>query len=103
VFGHGLVVLNSTAMSEFDSVNCRAFEIAGCGGLHIMENRSSIIQCFEPGREVLTYDSFDELLSIISRAKNHPKEMLTIRKNAAKRAHAEHTYEIRLNYILSKL
>lgn len=103
VFGQGLAVLNSTAMSEFDSVNCRAFEIAGCGGLHIMENRSSISDCFEPGKEVLTYDSFDELLSLIERAKKHPNEMKIIRTNAAKRAHAEHTYEKRLTYILSKL
>lgn len=103
IFGQGLAVLNSTAMSEFDSVNCRAFEIAGCGGLHIIENRSSIADCFEPEKEVLTYDSFDELLSIIERAKKHPKEMKAIRENAARRAHAEHTYEQRLNYILSKL
>lgn len=103
VFGQGLAVLNSTAMHEFDSVNCRAFEIAGCGGLHIMENRSSISDCFEPGKEVLTYDSFDELLSLIERAKKHPNDMKIIRANAAKRAHAEHTYEKRLTYILSKL
>lgn len=103
VFGQGLAVLNSTAMSEFDSVNCRAFEIAGCGGLHIMENRSSISECFEPEKEVLTYDTFDELLSILERAKKHPEEMKVIRENAAKRAHSEHTYEKRLIYILSKL
>jgi spore maturation protein CgeB len=103
VFGQGLAVLNSTAMSEFDSVNCRAFEIAGCGGLHIMENRNSINDCFEPGKELLTYDSYDELLSHIEHAKKYPNEMKTIRENAAKRAHAEHTYENRLNYILSKL
>ncbi|MDI1323220.1 MAG: glycosyltransferase [Algoriphagus sp.] len=103
VFGQGLAVLNSTAMSEFNSVNCRAFEIAGCGGLHIMENRSSIIDCFEPGKEVLTYDSFDELLAVIERAKKYPYEMKIIRASGAKRAHAEHTYEKRLSYILSKL
>lgn len=103
VFGQGLAVLNSTAMSEFDSVNCRAFEIAGCGGLHIMENRNSIAECFEPGKEVLTYDSFEELLTLIQRAKIHQNEMKIIRANAAKRAHSEHTYEIRLRYILSKL
>lgn len=103
VFGQGLGVLNSTAMSEFDSVNCRAFEIAGCGGLQILENRKSIEACFEPGKELLTYNSFDELLAIIERAKKYPQEMKTIREAGSKRAHAEHTYEIRLNYILSKL
>lgn len=103
IFGSGLAVLNSTAMHEFDSLNCRAFEIAGCGGLHIMENRNSIKDCFEPRKEVLTYDSFEELLEIVERAKRSPKEMKTIREAGCKRAHAEHTYENRLTYILSKL
>lgn len=103
VFGQALAVINSTAMSEFDSVNCRAFEIAGCGGLQIMENRSSISLCFEPGKEILTYDSLDELLSLIDRAKRYPNEMAVIREKAVKRAHSDHTYEKRLNYILSKL
>lgn len=103
VFGRGLAVLNSTAMSEFDSVNCRAFEIAGCGGLHIMEHRESIFECFEQDTEVLTYQSIDELLDIISRAKKYPKEMKKIREAGAKRAHNEHTYEIRLTHILSQI
>jgi spore maturation protein CgeB len=103
VFGQGLAVLNSTAMSEFDSLNCRAFEIAGCGGLHIMENRSSISACFEPGKELLTYDSYEELLSHIEFAKKYPNEMRKIRANASNRAFSDHTYENRLNYIFSKL
>ena len=103
VFGSGLGVLNSTAMHEFDSVNCRAFEIAGCGGLHILENRKSIEPYFTPGKEVLVYNDFDELLEILERAKNHPQEMKAVREAACKRAHAEHTYENRLTYILSKL
>lgn len=103
IFGSGLGVLNSTAMSEFDSVNCRAFEIAGCGGLHIMEYRSAIEECFEPGKEVLTYNSLDQLLEIIDKAITHPEEMEKIRKAGAHRAHHEHTYENRLNHILSQL
>ncbi|RTE51721.1 hypothetical protein EHW67_16040 [Arenibacter aquaticus] len=103
VFGSALGVLNSTAMSEFDSVNCRAFEIAGCGGLHILENRKSIETCFEPGKEVLVYNTFEELLEIIDFAKKQPKEILKIREAACIRAHSEHTYKKRLEYILSKI
>jgi spore maturation protein CgeB len=68
-----------------------------------MENRSSINSCFDPGKEVLTYDSFDELLYLIERAKCYPNEMVVIREKAVKRAHSDHTYEKRLNYIFSKL
>ena len=51
------------------------FEIAGCGGLQIMENRPIIEECFIPGKEILVFNDFEELLDIINRAKRFPKEM----------------------------
>jgi spore maturation protein CgeB len=103
VFGAALGVLNSTAMSEFDSVNCRAFEAAGCGSLQVMEYRPAIENCFEPGKEILVYRSYDELLDIIKKAISHPQEMKGIRQAAAARALAHHTYTIRLNTIIGMI
>ncbi|HTN05244.1 CgeB family protein [Agriterribacter sp.] len=103
VFGAGMGVLNSTAMSEFDSVNCRAFEVAGTGALQIMEYRPAIEQCFEPGKEILVYKSYDELLELIERAIKYPAEMKKIREAGLKRAINEHTYRHRLEFILKKL
>jgi spore maturation protein CgeB len=103
VFGEGLAVLNSTAMSEFDSVNCRAFEAAGCGALQIMEYRSAIESCFEPGKEILLYKSFGELIELLARAEKYPQEMKKIREAAARRAIAEHTYRHRIELILAKI
>lgn len=103
VFGAGLAVLNSTAMSEFDSVNCRAFEVAGTGALQIMEYRPSIEQCFEPGKEILVYKSYDELLTLIQKAIQYPEEMKKIREAGLKRAANDHTYQRRLTFILKKL
>jgi|GEM_PF-1526935 len=103
VFGAGLAVLNSTAMSEFDSVNCRAFEIAGAAGLQIMEYRPSIEHYFEIGKEILVYRSYEELLAIIDRAIKSPKEMAKIRMAGHKRAHDQHTYEKRLTKIIDAL
>ncbi len=103
VFGEGLAVLNSTAMSEFDSVNCRAFEAAGCGALQIMEYRLAVEHCFEPGKEILLYKSYEELIDMLRRAEAAPTEMKSIREAAAKRALAEHTYSHRLEKILTKI
>lgn len=102
IFGQGLACLNSTCMGEGNSMNCRAFEIAGAGGLQIMEFREIIPECFEPGKEILVFDSLDELFERIDFAKKFPKESSEIRLAGHKRAVSEHTYEIRLNYILSK-
>jgi len=99
-FGAAKAVLNSTSMSEFSSVNCRAFEIAGTGGLQIMEYRKSIEECFEPEKEILVFNHLNELFELIERATKYPKEMHSIRTAAARKALSEHTYEHRLSFIL---
>jgi spore maturation protein CgeB len=95
-FGEALACLNSMQFSEGDSINCRAFEIAGAGGLQLIEHRPSIAECFEPGRELLVFRTFEELLEHIEWARRSPREALQIRSAGAKRAVAEHTYEHRL-------
>jgi spore maturation protein CgeB len=99
VFGAGMACLNSMQIAEGNSLNCRAFEIAGAGGLQLIEYRPIISECFEPGKEVLTFDTLDELLSHVERARRYPSEMKVIREAGAKRALAEHTYRHRLEKI----
>jgi len=96
VFGEGLACLNSSALVEGNAMTCRAFEIAGAAGLHLIEARPIVETCFEPGREILTFDLFDELLAHIDRARRFPGEMLKIREAGHARALAEHTYRHRL-------
>jgi spore maturation protein CgeB len=103
IFGEGLACLNSTHIAEGNSLNCRAFEIAGAGGLQLIEHKPIIQDCFEPGKELLVFNSYEELLSHIERATRFPQEMLAIRQAGAKRALAEHTYQHRLTEILYQL
>jgi spore maturation protein CgeB len=103
VFGVALACLNSTQIAEGNSLNCRAFEIAGAGGLPIMEYRPIISECFEPGKEILTFDLLDELMAHLDRAKRFPGEMTLIREAAARRALNCHTYRRRLETIFSMI
>lgn len=103
VFGEGLACLNTTAFAEGNSLNCRAFEIAGCGGLQLIESRPIIESCFEPGRELLAFATYEELLGHLDRAKRFPAEMVAIREAGARRALAEHTYAHRLQHIIDAL
>ncbi|MFN0063063.1 MAG: glycosyltransferase [Myxococcaceae bacterium] len=103
IFGEALACLNTTSFAEGNSLNCRAFEIAGAGGLQLLEHRDIVSECFEPGRELLTFRTYEELLESIQRAMRHPEEMKTIRAAAAKRALAQHTYAHRLERILGEL
>ena len=103
VFGEALACLNSFSLAEGDSLNCRAFEIAGAGGLQLIEYRPAIEECFDPGKELLTFSTFDGLMSQVVRARDDPAGMKSIREAAARRAAAEHTYEHRLKRILTHL
>lgn len=103
VFGSSLACINSTSMTEFDSLNCRAFELAGAEALQIMENRPSISDCFDIGSEIAVYDTIYDLVDKLEKAKLDSQWATKIRKNGAKRANDEHTYEIRLNNILKIL
>src|SRR5262249_27721439 len=103
VFGQALACLNTFALAEGNSLNCRAFEIAGAGGLQLVEARPIVVECFEPGKEVLTFTTFEELLANLERCRKDPVETRSIRMAAAKRALSEHTYRHRLERIFDYL
>lgn len=103
VFGEGMACLNTFSLAEGNSLNCRAFEIAGAGGLQVIEYRPAIEECFEPGKELLAFKTHEELVDCLGRARNYPDEMKLIRDAGMRRAHAEHTYRHRLEVILGNL
>lgn len=103
VFGAALGCLNSTALSEGNSLNCRAFEIAGAGGLQLLEYRPAVEECFDPGRELLVFNSVEELLEQIAWAKADPAGARAIRRAGAARALAHHTYAHRLTRIIDRI
>jgi spore maturation protein CgeB len=103
VFGAALACLNSFQFSEGNSLNCRAFEIAGTGGLQLIEYRPAVAECFEPGKELLVFRSYEELTALIEKARRDPSSMRRIREAGARRAIENHTYRHRLEAILSHL
>lgn len=103
VFGAALACLNTATIAEGDALNCRAFEIAGAGGLQLIEDRPAIAECFEPGSELWTFRTFEELLALIERARRAPADAAKVRAAGARRAHAEHTYRHRLDRMFSLL
>lgn len=102
-FGEALACLNTFSFAEGDSLNCRAFEIAGAGGLQLIEHRPAIEDCFIPGKELLVFKSYEELLEQIRKVAIHPRELDNIRLAGARRALAHHTYRHRLEVILGNL
>jgi spore maturation protein CgeB len=100
IFGNALACINSTQMTEGNSINCRTFEIAGAQGLQIMEYRQAIEDCFEPEKEILTYSSIEELVEKLHFYKNNHAASIPIREAAHKRVLSQHTYRHRIEEIL---
>jgi spore maturation protein CgeB len=95
------VCLNTLHFAEVDGLNCRAFEIAGCGGFQLVSAVPVLKDHFEPGREVVSFDSTDQLIELIRHYLRHPQEAQAIAARGQARAHAEHTYEHRLQQIFA--
>lgn len=102
VFRSAAAVLNTMHPAEVSGVNSRLFEAAGCGAATLTEFRPTVSDLFGVGEEVLVFRDFDELIDQATRLLN--EEGLTVRLGdaAARRAHRDHTHDMRIATILEK-
>jgi spore maturation protein CgeB len=84
-----------------DFVNPRTFEIASCGGFQLVDNRTKLPELFSPGEEVIPFRNLKELREQIRYYLDHEGEREKIAKKAQARAWREHTYEHRMQKLLS--
>jgi spore maturation protein CgeB len=95
------ICLNPLHFGEVNALNCRAFEIAGCGGFQLVSAVPVIAEHFQPGAELVTFNSAAELVEQVHHYLRHPEVAAQIAGRGQLRAHRDHTYEIRLREILS--
>lgn len=62
------------------AVNMKLFEATGAGTLLLTEESSQITQFFEPGKEVVVYNSHEDAIQKINYYLSNPKEMELITK-----------------------
>lgn len=81
------------------SGNIRLFETTGIGTCLLTEQSENITDLFEPGIEILTYNSKEELLDIVTKMLNQNEKIETIAKDGQERTLKEHTFERMFNDI----
>lgn len=96
------IVLNNLHPAEIESVNVRAFEIAGARGFQMIDERACLPELFEVGREIVQFSSIRELRGKIDHYLSAPVERAQIAQAAEMRARTEHTYESRLSFLIRK-
>ena len=94
------ICLNTLHYAEVNGLNCRAFELAGCGGFQMMTRVPTLAEHFEPDVEVVTFADVDELIEKIAYYLRNPEAAAAIAERGRLRAHRDHTYEHRLSEIL---
>jgi spore maturation protein CgeB len=103
VFRAAAGVLNNLYPGEMYGVNCRLFEATAAGAAVLCESRPALADLFDLDREVATFVNFDELVGRARQLLADDRLSQEIGDAASKRAHAEHTYEARLQVILERL
>jgi spore maturation protein CgeB len=98
-----VAVLNNLHPAEDAGMNCRLFEAAASGAVVVTEERVGLRDLFAPGEEVLTFDTYDGLVTTLRGLLGDSAVGLPVADAAASRAHREHTYEHRLTSILDDL
>jgi spore maturation protein CgeB len=94
------ICLNTLHYGEVNGLNCRAFEIAGCGGFQIITAVPALSEHFDVGSEIVGFNSTDQLVELIRHYLDHPELAAQIARRGQLRAHSEHTFEHRLKDIL---
>jgi spore maturation protein CgeB len=84
-------------------LHLREFEVPMSGGLYITNYSSELAEFYIPEKEVITFNSENELVDKINYYLNNENQAEIIRKNAYLRSLNEHTYQKRFNNLFQKL
>jgi glycosyltransferase involved in cell wall biosynthesis len=83
--------------------NMRLYEATGVGTLLLTESKRNLPELFEPGREVVAYDSVDDLVEKVAYYLEHDEERSEIARSGQERTLREHTYAQRMSELAELL
>jgi spore maturation protein CgeB len=89
-----------------DAGNMRIFEVTGVGACLVTDWKENIGELFEPGKEIITFQSVEECVENIKWLIDHPVYREEIAKAGQARCLRDHTYAkraIELNHIICSM
>ncbi len=94
---------NCTSKQMKGAVNQRVFDVPATESFLLTDYREQVEQLFDIGEEIICYHSPEESSELIQRYLKDEKARKKIAKKARQRVLAEHTYEIRLQQLVSQM
>lgn len=103
VFYNSRINLNVTMRNIRTGLPLRMFDIMGCEGFLLTNYQAEIASLFEPGRDLVVYESFDDCLKKAGYYLEHEDERRTIAENGYRKICAHHTYDHRIAEMFESL
>lgn len=102
-FNGAKIVINNLHYGEIWGVNARTFEAAGIGAFQMVDWRPGLAQLFEDGKELISFRGWHDLKEKIDYWLPRDEDRQTIALAGKRRAHAEHTYALRLKLLIDTM
>lgn len=90
-------------VNHISALNMRTFEVPSCNTLLINDYRDGLEDLFELNKEILVFNTLEDLIEILNRLKKEPRFYAKVSENGYKRVHAEHKYIDRMKKVLEFL
>lgn len=103
VFKNAKINLNITLRSIKSGIPLRGFDILGAGGFLLTNYQADFGDCYVAGEDFVFYESKEDLINKIDYYLTHEDERVAIAQNGFSTTAAHHTYEHRINEILTYL
>lgn len=97
IYHHGAIHIQATDPQSVEGgIPIRVFQTAASGRPLLTDTRPELSQCFEYGKEILTYDREDQFEAALELALKDKKELEAVGRAARTRFDAEHTWAHRV-------
>jgi spore maturation protein CgeB len=94
-------VVNLTSFQMPAGLNQRCFDVPAAGGFLLTDHQENLFQYFDPGVDVVTFQSPAELIDKWSFYSAHPAARQAVMQRGRQRILSEHTYQHRVREMLS--
>ncbi len=93
IFNQSKINLNITAKSIRSGLSLRIFDVLGCGGFLITNYQTELPEFFEIGKDLVAYDSLENLKQLCDYYLRHDDERLEIAHNGYEKVKKLYTYD----------
>jgi spore maturation protein CgeB len=94
---------NATSLQMRSAVNQRVFDVPACGAFILTDYRDSLHELFDVGREIIAYESIEEIPEKAGYYLSHDEERRAIAEKGRERVIRDHTYRRRMESLISEM